>query len=242
MEHIRQRVESGSERQAEGRRILVRKYWHACLFLGFLIEIFIFGLLEKHTVPLFWIRCPLDSMVPFVPAFVLAYLLWFPMIAVVLIYFCFHNRGDFVRTISLLYAGMATAIVICTLFPHGQTLRPIITEKDVFSLLVRNLIYANDTNTNCCPSIHVLNQVALHIGICKSRLFRNRKGIKRLSLVLTVLVCASTCLIKQHSVVDVALALTMEIPLYALVFKVNWGRFVPAEWKARIQNWEMDPS
>lgn len=226
--------------QAEGRRILVKKYWHASLFLGFLIEITVFGLLEKYTVPIYWISCPLDALIPFMPAFVLAYLVWFPLIAIVLITLCFHNREDFVRTILLLYAGMAVAILICAIFPHGQSLRPIITEKDIFSLLVRDLIYANDTNTNCCPSIHVLNQLAIYIGICKSKMFRNRKGIKFLSLLLTILVCASTCFIKQHSLVDVTLALLLEIPLYLLVFKVNWGKFVPTEWKERLHNWELD--
>lgn len=226
--------------RAEGRRVLVQKYWHACLFLGFLIEVTIFGMLEKYTVPVYWISCPLDSLIPFVPAFVLAYLLWFPLIAVVLITLCFHDREDFVRTIMLLYAGMAAAILICMIFPHGQSLRPIITGKDFFSLLVRNLIYANDTNTNCCPSIHVLNQVAIHIGICKSKLFGKRKGVKFTSLILTVLVCASTCFIKQHSVVDVTLALLLEIPLYFLVFKVDWGKFVPADLKNKLHNWEME--
>ena len=87
------------------------------------------------------------------------------------------------------------------------------------------VIYANDTNTNCCPSIHVLNQMAVHIGLCKSKLFRNRKGWKIASLIATILICASTCFIKQHSIVDVSFALLMEIPLYLLVFKVNWKDF-----------------
>jgi membrane-associated phospholipid phosphatase len=150
-----------------------------------------------------------------------------------LITLCFSDRGDFIRTISLVYVGMTAAMLIYLLFPNGQPLRPIVTDNDFFSWAVRYSIYANDTNTNCCPSIHVLNQLAIHIGICKSKLFRNRKGIKIASLIATILVCASTCFIKQHSVVDVILALLLEIPLYSLVFKVNWNRLVTNRFKVR---------
>lgn len=243
MEKVKQVISGLIQRtgiqQAEGRRMLVRRYWHAVLFLGYLITTIEFSLLEKYTVPRYWISCPVDSLIPFVPAFVVPYVLWFPLIAVALVSLCFSDRGDFVRTIMQLYAGMMTAMTIYLLFPHGQTLRPIITENDFFSRAVRYVVYANDTNTNCCPSIHVLNQMAVHIGLCKSKLCRNRKGIKRLSLCLTVLICASTCFIKQHSFVDVAAALLLEIPLYLLVYKVDWSRFVPQGWRMMVHNWEL---
>ena len=104
---------------------------------------------------------------------------------------------------------------------------------------MRDTIYANDTNTNCCPSLHVLNQLAVHIGLCKSRLCRDRKWFKRASLVFTILVCASTVFLKQHSIIDVLAALILEIPLYILIFKVDWkglflrkARKLPVEYSA----------
>ncbi len=218
--------------------VLVRKYWHALLFLGFLVLMPEFWMLEKYIVPHYWISCPLDQAIPFLPVFVIPYVLWFPMIALVLVTLCFSDRGDFARTILLLYAGMALAILICVLFPHGQPLRPIVTENDIFSRLVRYTIYANDTNTNTFPSIHVLNQLAIHIGLCKSKLFRDRKGWKRFSLVMAVLICASTCFIKQHSILDVVGALVLEVPLYFLVFHVDWSRVVPQRWRERVHAWE----
>ena len=114
---------------------------------------------------------------------------------------------------------MAIALLIYAVFPHGQPLRPAVTGTDPFSVFIRDVIYANDTNTNCCPSIHVLNQLAVHAGICHSRRLQNRRGIKAASLVATVLVCASTMLIKQHSILYVAAALLLELPLYWLFFR-----------------------
>jgi membrane-associated phospholipid phosphatase len=211
---------------SDGIRGLVRQYWHSVFFLGFLLLFVQFCLLEKYIVPQYWISCPVDQVIPFVPAFVVPYVLWFPLIAVVLVLLCFSDRGDFIRTIMLIYVGMAAAMVAYIVFPHGQPLRPIITGNDYFSRVVRFSIYATDTNTNCCPSIHVLNQLAIHIGLCKSKLFSRRRGWKIFSFIMTVLICASTCFIKQHSVLDVAAALMLEPALYLLVFKVDWVRFI----------------
>ena len=223
----------------EGRKMLVRRYWHSVLFIGFLILYAEFSLLEKHIVPLHWVSCSFDDLIPFVPVFVIPYVLWFPLIAIVLIQLCFSDRGDFVRTIMLVYAGMATAMVIYIIYPHGQPLRPDVLEDDFFSNIVRRMFYANDTNTNCCPSIHVLNQLAIHIGVCKSKLFKNRRGWKLASLILTIFICASTVFIKQHSIIDVVLAAALEPLLYLIVFKLPWANLVPVKLKARVQQWEL---
>lgn len=223
----------------EGRKMLVRKYWHAVLFLGFLFLYAEFSLLERHIVPLNWVSCSLDDLIPFVPAFVIPYILWFPIIAIVLVQLCFSDRGDFVRTITLVYSGMATAMLIYIIYPHGQPLRPVVMNDDYFSNIVSRVIYANDTNTNCCPSIHVLNQLAIHIGLCKSKLFRNRSGWKLASFITTISICASTVLIKQHSIIDVVLAAALEVVLYLIVFKINWSSFIPVKLKTRVRNWEL---
>ena len=218
----------------EGRRAIVRQYWHALLFFGYLLLVIEFALLEKYIVPRYWVSCALDQAIPFWPVFVVPYVFWFPMIAMVLVLLCFSDRGDFIRTIMLVYLGMSAAMIIYLIFPHGQSLRPIVTGNDFYSRVVRFSIYANDTNTNCCPSIHVLNQMAIHIGLCKSRLFKNRRGWKTLSLVLTVLVCASTVFIKKHSIIDVAAALLLEFPLYLFVFKLDWSRLIPQGLKSGV--------
>lgn len=223
----------------EGRRAIVRQYWHAVLFLGYLLLYIEFSLLEKYIIPNYWISSTLDEKIPFIPAFVVPYVLWFPIIAVVLVLLCFSDRGDFVRTIMLVYAGMSAAMLIYLVFPHGQPLRPVIASDDYFSNMVRYTIYANDTNTNCCPSIHVLNQLAIHIGLCKSKLFRNRRGWKFASLIVTILVCLSTMFIKQHSIIDVAAALVLEVGLYLLVFKVDWAGMIPYSIKSRVRRWEL---
>ena len=201
---------------------LAKRYSHAWLFLIFAMLGQQFSLLEQYVVPKYWVYCWVDGLIPFVPIFVIPYTLWFAYVGGGLAVLCLHDRQDFIRAFALLAWGMFITEVIYLVFPHGQPLRPIITENDIFSRLVRDTIYANDTNTNCCPSLHVLNQLAVHIGLCKSRLCRDRKWFKRASLVFTILVCASTVFLKQHSIIDVMAALALEIPLYLLIYKVDW--------------------
>lgn len=228
-------LRDGVWKTGEGRRQMAGEYAHALLFLGYLVLLVEFTLLEKYVVPRHWISSVLDQYVPFVPVFVIPYVLWFPLVGITLIALCFTDRGDFVRAILLLYAGMGTALTIYAFFPHGQPLRPIITGKDMFSQLVLNSIYANDTNTNCFPSIHVLNQMAVCIGLCSSKLGKRHPGWCAGMIFMTVLVNASTCLIKQHSVLDVGLALALEVPLALLVYRVDWNRLVPASVRAAFR-------
>ena len=200
-------------------RSLLHNYRHAFLFLLFFFLTSIFNLLEQVVVPQYWISCRLDYLLPFVPVFVIPYVFWFFYVGAGLVFLCVWDKKVFVPTILLLCAGMGIAVALYAIFPHGQPLRPHITSTDPFSLFIRNVIYANDTNTNCLPSIHVLNQLAVHIGLCRSKYFKNRRWFKGISLVVTILVCASTVLIKQHSVLDVFLALVLEAILYLVFFR-----------------------
>ena len=54
-----------------------------------------------------------------------------------------------------------------------------------------------------CPSIHVSSTVAVHLTICHAASVRNKKPIRTLSWIVTILICLSTMFIKQHSLVDV---------------------------------------
>lgn len=55
----------------------------------------------------------------------------------------------------------------------------------------------------CLPSIHVSSTVAVHLTICHAASVRNKKPIRTLSWIVTILICLSTMFIKQHSLVDV---------------------------------------
>ena len=62
--------------------------------------------------------------------------------------------------------------------------------------------YAFDTNTNVCPSIHVIGAVACLAAGWHSRRFGTPLW-RAVFTVITVLICLSTVFLKQHSAPDV---------------------------------------
>ncbi len=207
-------------------RSFLRKYSGAAYLLVFAALAFQFSLTEKYVVADYWISTPLDAYIPYLPIFVIPYTLWFAYIAVGLAYLMLTDQKLFVKTQWYLYIGYEIALLVCLFFPHGQPLRPenigdAGAYPGIFNDMVRSL-YANDTPTNCLPSIHVLNQLAIHFGLCHSALFKKHPWVKYASLIFSVLVCASTCFIKQHSILDVISALPVSWACYQLVFRVDW--------------------
>ena len=195
----------------------VHKHFYLLLLL---IPILIwFKCLEATLAPQYIIHTALDDRIPFVKEFVIPYLLWFPYIAYGLIYTGIHSRRDFIRLYVFLAGGMAAAYTVYMIFPNAQDLRPVIPQDDLFSRLVK-LVYATDTPTNVCPSVHVINSLAVNAALQHSDTFAAKKFGKAASFCLTILICLSTVMIKQHSVLDVfwgiVTAAFFYIPLYVL--------------------------
>ena len=80
-------------------------------------------------------------------------------------------------------------------------------------------LYDFDTNTNVCPSIHVLGSLAVCFAGLHSRTLRGW-GWKLFFVVSTVLISLSTVFLKQHSIIDVFAALALGAVCYVLVFFV----------------------
>ena len=111
-------------------------------------------------------------------------------------------------------------MLIYLVFPTCQNLRPTHFARD--NVLTRFIawFYTFDTNTNVCPSIHVLGSVAAMLGLCDCRRLQNPK-LKLLFILLCVLICISTVFMKQHSVLDVLAALPLCVIAYPICYKAG---------------------
>jgi membrane-associated phospholipid phosphatase len=193
------------------------KYLYLLLLL---IPILIwFRYLEHIVQPQYIMHTALDDEIPFVKGFAVFYVLWFLYIPFGVIFTAAYSKKDFLKLLLFLFGGMAVSNAVYALFPNMQDLRPVITGSDPLSLLVR-LIYSSDTPTNVCPSMHVINTIAVDAALRHSEQFSKKRYRCVLSAVFAVLVCLSTMLIKQHSVLDVAGGLLVSacfyVPLYLL--------------------------
>lgn len=206
---------------------IMRKYKHVWVLSYFFIYLVWFFYLEGRT----WVshtpvKMNLDNLIPFNELFAIPYFLWFFYIALVVLLFFFRSKGDYYKTTAYLFIGMTICLIIYTIWPNGQNLRPTVFARDNILVDFVKSLYQTDTSTNVCPSIHVFNSVVVHIAICKSSLFDKHKVVKAASFVLMVLICLSTVFLKQHSVFDGICALALAGVMYPLIYKVDYAKLL----------------
>lgn len=178
-----------------------------------------FFYLEQRDVAVHEINFGIDEYIPFCEIFIVPYLLWFAYVAFTVVFLCIRDKEESDKLVAFLMAGMTIFIVVSAVFPNGHNLRPTVFERDnIFIDLIRHL-YATDTPTNILPSIHVYNSVAIMIAVCRSRCFAGHNIIRTLMLALGVSIIFSTVLIKQHSMLDVLLALLLSALMYSICYK-----------------------
>ncbi|MCD8190662.1 MAG: hypothetical protein LUD78_10720 [Clostridiales bacterium] len=176
-----------------------------------------FSWLQQRTVRHVWVSARLDDCIPFCSAFVVPYLLWFLFVAGTVLYFR-RWPEECLRLCVFLYAGMTVCLMVYTLFPNGQLLRPAAMPDDSLCTRLVFLVYQMDPAVNSCPSIHVYNTLGVWNAISRAPALRGRPLVQGLAGMLSVSIILSTLFLKQHSVVDVAaaalLAAAMERAVY----------------------------
>ena len=76
--------------------------------------------------------------------------------------------------------------------------------QNVFTLVL-GIIYAFDTPTGVCPSLHVAYSIAIVSVTLKEKALNG--WVKAAAAGFALMVCLAVCFVKQHSVLDVLAAL-----------------------------------
>lgn len=192
-----------------------KKYSHIRYLLYFFIIYMIgFTFLENRTASHF-IRTEtvVDQYIPFNEYFVIPYLLWFVFIVLGFAYFVFVDQSGFKRTCFYLFTGMYICLFIYLILPNEQNLRVTLPNTNIFQMIV-SFIYSVDTSTNVCPSIHVYNSIMMAISLFKSKGIQKYKGLCVGIIILVVMICLSTVMIKQHAFIDIVAAIVLSIFIY----------------------------
>lgn len=182
------------------------------LLAFFLLETFISGDTGYWSSYIF-----LDDYIPFLEGFVVFYCLWYPFLIVPGLYLFFKDIPEFKRYIWYLICSFAICFAVYILFPNGQDLRPAVFERDNIFTDIVGLLYSADTNTNVFPSMHVTGALGA------AATFFRTDGLKKYrsaSLIIAVLICASTVFIKQHSLLDVFGGIAVWLISYAVVYRI----------------------
>ncbi len=193
------------------RHVLLLLFWPA---FGLL-----FGFLERgSTVEKYYpVHCALDDIIPFCEWFFIPYMFWFVFLIGTLAYTFFYDVEVFRKMMYFIIFTYGVTIVIYMFFPTCQELRPGEFLRDNFLTRAVADFYEFDTNTNVCPSIHVLGSFAAMFALwdCKKL---QKPAWKIAAFVAAVAISVSTVFVKQHSVIDVAAALPLCLIGYYFVF------------------------
>ncbi|MDO5400232.1 MAG: phosphatidic acid phosphatase [Eubacteriales bacterium] len=193
--------------------------------LGGWIVYFLFYFLTENLIPAERctpMHCIFDDMIPFREEFVVFYVGWYVLIVVSLLYFMLYNVEGFRNLCIYIMITQAVAMTMYILFPTRQDLRPEVFPRENFFTWVVSILYAFDTSTGVCPSLHV----AYSLGIGSVFLKEKSVGVfwKALIVFLVIMISLSTAFIKQHSVVDIFAALALGVLAEALVYGKYWGK------------------
>ncbi len=151
-------------------------------------------------------HCAADDIIPFCEYFLIPYLFWFVFLVGMHIYTLLFDVESFKKFMHFIMLTYSAAMLIYLLFPTCQNLRPTEFARDNIFTHFMAAFYQFDTNTNVCPSIHVIGSVAVMLAAWHSKHFstpRWRAGF----LLAALLICISTLFLKQHSLLDVLAAL-----------------------------------
>ena len=198
-------------------KIRIKESKHVLLFLLFiLIEVFYF-LTQLRDVKHNIIHLSLDDAIPFLPVFVIPYVVWYVYVPGGMLYNFFVDKNAFCKQILTVISGMAISIIIFCIYPTTVDFRPS-AEGDGFFLWVCRLLFSNDKPVNVLPSMHCFEAVIIHLTAFRNEKLRRNITLRIGSIILSVLICLSTVFIKQHSVVDLVSGVALAYILYFLIY------------------------
>lgn len=201
-------------------KLLSPKFSHLLLLLFWPIYGLMFLAVERLIPREYYtaVQCGFDEFIPFCELFIVPYLAWFVFLVAMTVYLAIYDVDSFKKYMYFIIISYSVTLIIYLIWPTCQNLRPEITRDNIFARAVEGL-YGFDTNTNVCPSIHVLGMAAAFFGGIYA------KGMQSVSwrifwCISLVLVSLSTVFLKQHSIIDVIVASLLCAFTYITVYKI----------------------
>ena len=197
------------------------RFAHVKLISGWLVYFLLYFLTENLIPPerCHVIHSALDDLIPFNEYFAIFYCFWYVLLVGSLLYYFLYDVESFQRLQLFLIVTQAAAMLVYLLYPSIQLLRPAVMPRDNFFCRLMFAIYAFDTPTGVCPSLHVAYSLGIASVWCKDR--RAPTWWKAFVVVCAALISISTTFVKQHSVIDVAAALPVGLLAEYLVYGVK---------------------
>lgn len=202
-----------SKDAADGTMSLLQKlrtpefsHWKLLLFWPFFGLAFLFLERLQPQRSYHAVSCALDDLIPFCEWALLPYLFWFVFLIGALVYTFFCDTRAFRSMMRFTIITYSITIIIYAVYPTCQNLRPVSFARENLLTQIVGWLYQFDTNTNVCPSLHVIGSFAAMFALWDCKRFQKRSW-KLLYAFLAISISVSTVFMKQHSIVDVFAAI-----------------------------------
>ncbi len=199
------------------KNIFTPKFNHLFLVLFWPVYLTGFMLTEKFVVPTYDVYCPLDDLIPFCELFVIPYVLWYAILAFVSLYTLFCDVPAFKSLYKFLFVSCFFTFAIYIIFPNMQNLRPTEFARDNLLIDIMKGLYAADTNTNVCPSLHVVFSMGMLFAVWNTKHF-DSTAWRIANTAIAVTICLSTVFLKQHSVIDIFAGVVLSFAIFPFIF------------------------
>lgn len=183
------------------------EFRHLLLLLGW-VGYFVLYFLTENLIPAescHPIHCRLDDIIPFCDWFTIPYVSWYLLIVGSMLYFLLYSVDSFKKMQTYIIVTQIIAMAVYIIYPSRQDLRPEVFPRENILTWIMGIIYALDTNTGVCPSLHV----AYSMGIASTWL-REKTTPRWVGIAIALwcgVICVSVAFVKQHSVVDIFAAI-----------------------------------
>ena len=152
------------------------------------------------------VHCAMDDWIPFQEGFVIPYLLWHVCLMGMHLWLYLREDGAFRQYSKYLMVSMSISTAVFLLYPTCQNLRPVVFPRENFLTRVVQLLYRLDTNTNVCPSEHVIGSVGFFLAAKHSQTLSTPNRLPWVGIA-AFLTAVATVFLKQHSLIDVMAAI-----------------------------------
>lgn len=194
------------------------EYRHLLLLIYWPVYGLTFWLLERGlTLTYHPVEVAFDAKIPFCEFFVFPYYFWFVFLFGIHVYTGLYDIPAFKKLMYFIMITYTVTTVIYLVYPTCQNLRPTEFARDNFCVDIVKALYNFDTNTNVCPSLHVIGSFAVLFTTWNCKKLRSFK-FQAVLVPLTVLISISTVFLKQHSIVDIYAALILCAVAYPFAY------------------------
>ena len=194
------------------------RFSHLKLLGGWIVYFALYFITENLIPPerCHPVHCALDDLIPFNEFFVIFYVGWYFLVFGALAYTLFYDVPAFRKLQTFIMITQAVAMLCYILWPSRQDLRPEVFPRQNILTDIIKFIYSFDTNTGVCPSLHAAYSLGiLSVGLKDKSLSTGRKAALTF---IVIMICLAVCFVKQHSAVDVFVALPVSLLAEILVY------------------------